>query len=232
MSQTKLKEALKAEIRNILNEEGLDELARIATTIKISNQKAAEAYRDANKGKWVSDMVDAVIKAGDKGISQPDLATAIGKGSQQTINPKVRELLAAGVFTQGEAGAKQDKPEKSAPKTIALPPKNDNDNDEIVSPEDLDIDIEDDYEKPEEDDSFEDEDDLAKKATPSKGVQSKAKKLDSVIKQMKTLAAKYKTAEGEEKADITVQLKDLSKEKKVLEKEVNKSLGDDEDEDE
>lgn len=227
-----LKEALKAEIRNILNED-LQELARVATTIKISNLKAAQAYADANKGKWVSDMVQAVIDAGDSGITQPDLAAAIGKGSQQSINPKVRELLAAGVFSTGEASvktepkSKEDKP-NNKPQIKALPPKSDEDNEDIDVLDDED-EIADEYFKSDEDDSSEDEDELAKKATPNKGVQSKANQLDSVIKQMKALAAKYKSAEGQEKADITAQLKDLTKQKSALEKDVKKTLGDEDD---
>lgn len=214
------------------DKKNLQELARVATTIKISNNKAAQAYVDANKGKWVADMVQAVIDAGDKGITQPDLASKIGKGSQQTINPKVRELLAAGVFTQGEASIKSE-PKNNNPVIKALPPKDDEDIEDIEvvdDEEDLDVDS-DDYEKPDEDDS-EDEDELAKKAAPSKGVDSPSKQLDLVIKKMKDLAKKYKEAEGEEKADITAQLKDLTKEKTKLEKEINKSLGDDDEEDE
>lgn len=230
-TETAAKEAIKATKEHV-NPTKIQELARVATTIKISNDKAAKAYVDANKGKWVSDMVQAVIDAGDKGITQPDLAAKIGKGSQQTINPKVRELLAAGVFTQGEASIKSE-PKNNNPVIKALPPKDDEDIEDIEvvdDEEDLDVDS-DDYEKPDEDDS-EDEDELAKKAAPSKGVDSPSKQLDSVIKKMKDLAKKYKEAEGEEKADITAQLKDLTKEKTKLEKEINKSLGADEDEDE
>lgn len=217
------------DIDQIRNSKGsVNELARVASVIKIGNKKAAEAYVLANKGKWVSDMVQAVLDAGEAGITQPALATAIGKGSQQTINPKVREFITAGVFTQGEASVKTAQP-KQEPKIKDKPAK-------VTSkPEEDDDDVEftDDFEKSDaEDDAPEDEDTLAAKATPNKGVQSDAKKLDAVIKQMKDLAAEFKAKKGTPDGDaIVAKLKDLNKEKTKLEKIVHKSLGGDEDDD-
>jgi hypothetical protein len=204
----------------------VNELARVATVIKIGNKKAAEAYVLANKGKWVSDMVQAVIDAGDAGITQPALATAIGKGSQQTINPKVREFITAGVFVQGEAGVKTAQPKQEpkakekTPKPSKVSPKSD-DEDEFT----------DDFEKSDaEDDAPEDEDTMAAKATPNKGVQTDAKKLDQVLADMKKLAADYKTKKGTPDGDaIVAKLKDLNKEKVKLEKTVHKALGDEDD---
>ncbi len=201
----------------------IDELARVASVIKIGNKAAAEAYIAANKGKWVSDMVKAVLDAGDAGITQPALATAIGKGSQQTINPKVREMLSAGVFTQGEASIKSAAP-KQEPKVKVKAPTTPEEEDDLEG-------MVDDYEfKDEEDDTPEDEDTLAAKATPNKGVQSDAKKLDKVLSDMKALAADYKAKKGTPEGDsIVAKLKDLNKEKTKLEKTVHKSLGSEDD---
>jgi hypothetical protein len=225
MDQTaKLKTALKAEIRKTIKEvQDINELARVANVLKIGNLKAAQAYAEANKGKWVSDMVLAVIKAGADGITQPALAVAIGKGSQQTINPKVRELITAGVFTQGEAGIKQSTPsQEKSPKVIEPITKKSDDEDE---PE-----IEDNFLKVDDEEGGEDEETLAAKASPNKGVQSDAKKLDDVLKKMKSLGAEYKTTKGTPRGEeIVTQLKGLNKEKLKLEKLVKAALGDDED---
>lgn len=230
MDQTgKLKAAFKAEIRKTIKEvQDVNELARVANTLKIGNLKAAQAYAEANKGKWVSDLVLAVIKAGADGITQPALAVAIGKGSQQTINPKVRELLAAGVLTQGEAEIKTATP-KQEPKAKETPKADTSSKDED---DDEDLEFTDDFEKSDaSDDAPEDDDTLDSKATTAKGVQTDAKKLDDVIKQMKALGAEYKTAKDTERGpEIVAKLKDLNKEKLKLEKLIAASLGDDEDE--
>jgi len=215
----------------------VNELARVANTIKISNEAAAKAYVDANKGKWVSDMVQAVLDAGEAGITQPALAEKIGKGSQQTINPKVRELLAAGVFTQGEAGVKTAQP-KSKEDVVFTSKHNDGPIKKVMAPskdeddEDDEEEYTDDFELSDaEDDAPEDEDTLAAKATPNKGVQTDAKKLDAVLKQMKELAAEFKTKKGTPDGDaIVAKLKDLNKEKLRLEKIVHKALGSDDEE--
>lgn len=196
----------------------VNELARVANTIKISNPEAAQAYADANKGKWVSDMVQAVIDAGEEGITQPALAAQIGKGSQQAINPKVRELLAAGVFSMsgGNNNSNSSTPTPTEPKNNNYSESEEEEEDEIA----------DDFFKVEDDDT-EDEDTSAKKATPAKGVQTDAKKLDKVLSDMKALAAEYKNAKGTEREkEIVAKLKDLNKEKVKLEKLVKASLGD------
>lgn len=204
----------------------INELARVANVIKIGNLKAAQAYAEANKGKWVSDMVKAVIDAGGDGITQPALASQIGKGLQQTINPKVRELIDAGVFTQGEAGpkiaqSKHEKPIKS------IDPKSTKTN---SLEDDEDIEIEDDFLKSDEDNE-EDEEELAKKVIPNKNIQSDSKKLDQVLSDMKKLASDYKAAKGTDREkEIVSKLKDLNKEKIRLEKTVHKALGSEDDE--
>jgi len=91
----------------------LEEMARIATTIKIGNKEKATFYKEQNAGKWLADMITKVEEAGEEGISQPDLAAALGKGSQQVINPKVRELISAGVFI---TSAKEKSEPKPSPK--------------------------------------------------------------------------------------------------------------------
>ncbi len=232
MKHSTLKEALKKEIRKVLKEE-LDEMARIATTIKIGDPKAAAAAKEQYAGKWIADMITAVENAGKEGIAQPALATAIGKGSQQVINPKVREFLASNVFTTGESDTPKSEPKiTKTEKPKAEPKKVEPKLKKSIEKVD-DEDVKDDYEKSDTDDS-EDDEVLAKKATPNKGVQSKAKQLDDVLKDMKQLAKDYKTAKetGDKKSELEIvdKLKAKQKEKSKLEKAVHVGLGSEDDE--
>ena len=249
MENIKLKEALKTEIRKVLNEEftEIDELARIAKTLKIADKEAAQQVIEKFQGTkktWIADMITKTIESGDEGIAQVALAKAVGKvdefgdGRQQAINPEVRSLLNAGVFTYGEAGVKTEpkaeepiakaepkSPKKEKPKAE---PKEDTNDEE-------DVEVEDEYEKIDIEDQGEDEDELAKKAAPSKKIQSKASELDKVIKDMKKIAADYKKAkesgDKDKEKEFVDKLKEKTKLKNKLEKEVKVGLGDDDEED-
>lgn len=248
MKKIKLKEALKSEIRKILKEEvEIDEMARIAKTLKIADKEAAQQVIEKFQGTkktWIADMITKVIESGDEGIQQVALAKAVGKvdefgdGRQQAINPEVRSLLNAGVFTYGEAGVKTEpkaeepiaepKPTKKAEPKVE--PVKDITNDEE------DVEVEDEYEKIDTEDQGEDEEELAKKAAPSKKVQSKASELDKVIKDMKKIAADYKKAkeakDKEKEKELVDQLKEKTKLKNKLEKDIKVDLGDSADDDE
>lgn len=117
--------------------------------------------------------------------------------------------------------------EENDPKIISLPEKDDEEN------EDID-DVVDDYEKIE-DDGIEDDDELDKKALPSDNTPP-TDKLAVVVKTMKKLAKEFTAAkeagDKETQSNITSKLKDLNKQKLSLEKEVEKSLGNNDDEDE
>jgi len=103
----------------------VNELARLATVITIGDKAKAAEAKKLNAGKWKADLIDIIEKSGEKGITQVDLATALGKESQQSINPTVREFISLGIITKGEtpipASAtvkepKKPKKEKTAPK--------------------------------------------------------------------------------------------------------------------
>lgn len=222
----------------------INEMARVAKTLKIADKEAAQQVIEKFQGTkktWIADMITKVIESGDEGVQQVALAKAVGKvdefgdGRQQAINPEVRSLLNAGVFTYGEAGVKTEpkseepivepKPTKKAePKAEPIEDTNDEE----------DVEVEDEYEKIDTEDQGEDEEELAKKAAPSKKIQSKASELDKVIKDMKKMAAEYKKAKdsGDKKKEkeLADQLKEKTKLKKQLEKEVKIDLGDEEDE--
>lgn len=249
MKTTQLKEAIKSEIRKVLKEEysEIDELARIAKTIKVADvEKAQEVinkFKDSKK-KWIADMIIKVIESGDAGIAQVALAKAIGKvnefgdGNQQSINPEVRSLTNAGIFTFGDTGTPTSTP--TAPKTTTTPlaTANDDEEEEInIEPEendDADVDVKDDYEKIDDEDNIDDEEILIKKAAPSKELSTKASQLDIVVSDMKKIASDYKKAKEsgnkEQELSLLDKLKEKNKEKVKLEKEVAQELGDRDDE--
>lgn len=119
--------------QSALAEEEIAELARLATVIKIGNPEAVNAARAKYKGNWKSELLDKVEQAGDAGITQVDLARELGKVDefgdpvQQLINPIVRELIASGAITKGEAPVakytlpKEPKIKKEKPAPIVEP---------------------------------------------------------------------------------------------------------------
>jgi hypothetical protein len=107
---------LRQYIREMVEAE-LDEMARISTNIKIGDSEKASVAKELYAGTWYGDMIDAVEKAGDVGIPQPELARILGKSGMQAINPKVREFVEAGILTKGDLSvAKKEKPESTGVK--------------------------------------------------------------------------------------------------------------------
>lgn len=97
--------------------------------------------------------------------------------------------------------------------------------------EEDDVEVKDDWNKPDKDDTSIDDEDIDKKA--SKSAKSGGKEFSSlnkavsalkqVEKEMKALAADYKKSEGKEKENIVSKLKEKTKLKKELEQFINKS---------
>jgi len=103
-------------IREMVESE-LDEMARISTNIKLGDPEKASAAKELYAGTWYGDMIDAVEKAGDVGIPQPELARILGKSGMQAINPKVRDFMDAGIFVKGDLSTpKQEKPQSTGVK--------------------------------------------------------------------------------------------------------------------
>jgi hypothetical protein len=242
------KEHLKSEIRVILKEEysNVNELARIAKTLKIGDKDKAQAviekFKSLGKKTWIATMIEKVMEAGETGITQVDLAKALGKidefgdGRQQAINPEVRSLLDGGIFAINSATV--DVPPSVDEPTIASEPSSAPVDNSISEPEETDLttddeeeEVEDEFYKTEEEDET-DEEELAQKIAPSTGVQSKAKQLDAVIKQLKDLKAEmqqialeYKKAKEEgnkgEETKLVALLKSKSAKKQELERQEN-----------
>jgi hypothetical protein len=89
-------------------------------------------------------MLDIVEKAGEEGISQIDLARALGKNSQPAINPSVHEFLKIGAFTFVKTKTvPTPKPEpESDLADIGIPKV-------VADPDEEEVEVKDDWEKPE-----------------------------------------------------------------------------------
>jgi hypothetical protein len=212
--------------KSTLEEVELDEMARTAANLTIADKEMAEAIKTKFKGKWLEQMIDIIMDAGNTGISQPEVAKMLGK-VQPAINPQVRALTASGVLrltgsAPAEPKEKEPKVKMFKPKSAALP-KDD-------APEDVKDTY---YDTDAEDVGFDDEKEPSK-ADISKNVGSKfastGNEYKALVKQMKDVAAKYKSASGEEAKMFVDQLKDLTKEKKRLEAILNPSISDEDEE--
>jgi hypothetical protein len=117
----------------------LKEMARTANNIKLGDPAKVALIRKLYGGTWKGNMLDVVEKAGDEGISQLELALAVGKKSQPAINPAVSEFLKVGAFALSKvAGA-------TAEPTVAPS----SEEEEWMA----DADVKDDWEKAEDEDS-------------------------------------------------------------------------------
>jgi hypothetical protein len=85
------------------------EMARTANNIKLGDPAKVALLRKLYGGTWKGNMLDVVEKAGENGISQLELALAVGKKSQPAINPAVSEFLKVGAFALSKiAGATEE----------------------------------------------------------------------------------------------------------------------------
>jgi hypothetical protein len=92
----------------------LKEMARTPNNVKIGDPAKVALVRKLYGGTWKGNMLDVVEKAGDKGISQLELALAVGKKNQPTINPAVSEFLKIGALSLTNSS--------SAPKVALVAP--------------------------------------------------------------------------------------------------------------
>jgi hypothetical protein len=81
-----------------LAEMDLEEMARTPNNIKLGDPAKVALIKKLYSSTWKGNMLDVVEKAGEDGISQLQLALAVGKKSQPEINPAVSEFLKVGAF--------------------------------------------------------------------------------------------------------------------------------------
>ena len=110
-----MKDKLVHIIRKLVNEElGEAKQGRIGKTVKIVDKAKADRLKKFhNNTKWIVEMIDAIEKAGDKGISRLDIADELIEkissfNNQRTdkiatfIRPKITSLIQLGVFSEGD----------------------------------------------------------------------------------------------------------------------------------
>ena len=133
------------------------EMARTPNNIKLGDPAKVVLIKKLYSGTWKGNMLDIVEKAGEEGISQLELALAVGKKSQPEINPAVNEFLKVGAFALSKVVGATEVP------TVA--PSSEE--------ETTDLDIKDDWEKAEDEDS--DETSKGPSASDIKAVERTAK---------------------------------------------------------
>jgi hypothetical protein len=97
------------------------------------------------------------------------------------------------------------------------------------SEEDEDIEVKDDWNKVEKEDSFVEKEPTAKDLKKGDKVTKMAAKLAMVTKEMKSVVSQWKKAEGSEKDRLLNRLKELTKVKKELDAFITPTIGTDED---
>ena len=139
----------------------LKEMARTANKIKLGDPAKVALLRKLYGGTWKGNMLDAVEKAGEEGISQLELALAVGKKSQPAINPAVSEFLKVGAFALSKIPGASETP------TIAPS----SDEEEWMT----DADVKDDWEKVEDEDT-----DVMDKGPSASDIKSAEKSISKV----------------------------------------------------
>lgn len=102
---------------NDLNKGGdveLEEMARTPNKVKLGDPAKVALVKKLYGGTWKGDMLDVVEKAGEEGISQLELAMAVGKKSQPAINPAVSEFLKIGAFALTKIASAEPEAEPTA----------------------------------------------------------------------------------------------------------------------
>lgn len=128
---------------------GLNEMARIAAKIKIGDPRKLELAQKVYKKSTVAKLIELIKNAGEEGMTQDELAQALGIANSSEINSDINLLVKAGAFA---------KPKKEEPVTV----------EPVAKPETTDVTADEDeweagaeekdeWEKPEEEETAPDE---------------------------------------------------------------------------
>jgi hypothetical protein len=137
------------------------EMARTPNNIKLGDPSKVELIKKLYSGTWKGNMLDVVEKAGEDGISQAELALAVGKKSQPAINPSVSEFLKVGAFALVNKSSSKDGEKIAAT----------SDEEEWMA----DADVQDDWEK------VDDEEDLMDKGPSTSDIKAADKQAKKVV---------------------------------------------------
>jgi hypothetical protein len=194
----------------------LKEMARKAGALKAGAgfEEAKSIFTNSRAAK----VLELVEKAGEAGITTPEIMAALGIKNMPQINPLIRELIAIGAITKdGKAADQTAEPEVEEPETIE-PEMADKDEDEIEVEKD-------EYEQPEEEEvEIEVEPSAAdlKAAEKIVGVPSgKETEINTVVSKIKTIAGKIENLKGADRETKLTSLKQFINNNKSLLKGVD-----------
>ena len=193
------------------------EMARKAGALKAGAgfEEAKSIFTNSRAAK----VLELVEKAGEAGITTPEIMAALGIKNMPQINPLIRELIAIGAITKdGKAADLTAEPEVEEPET-AEPEMADKDEDEIEIEKD-------EYEQPEEEEEVEIEVEPSaadlKAAEKIVGVPSgKETEINTVVSKIKTIAGKIENLKGADRETKLTSLKQFINNNKSLLKGVD-----------
>lgn len=129
---------------------GLNEMARIAAKIKIGDPRKLELAQKVYKKSTVAKLIELIKNAGEEGMTQDELAQALGIANSSEINSDINLLVKAGAF----AKPKKEEPVAAEPEVTVAPETDTNtDADEWEAG----AEEKDEWEKPEEEETAPDE---------------------------------------------------------------------------
>jgi len=144
-----------------LTEDELNEMSRIAAKVSINDPERLKIAREVYGGSNVEKIIDLVVEAGEEGITQEELAAKLNISPPTLLNSDINVLVKAGAFK---------KPEKKQPKSVKPKPEadlvsigipkvvaNPDEWEQTGDPDKEEIDVKDDWEKPEEEESVPEE---------------------------------------------------------------------------
>jgi hypothetical protein len=115
MNLNELKSFIRSKVRQLIkeNEVVTNEMARIATKIKLGEPDKVKEAMAKFKDTWVM-KIFAFLEEHPDGASKVELANASGKTRQQDVNPIINKLITSGILTQGDlVTPKKEKPVNS-----------------------------------------------------------------------------------------------------------------------
>jgi hypothetical protein len=216
-----------------LTEDELNEMSRIAAKVSINDPERLKIAREVYGGSNVEKIIDLVVEAGEEGTTQEELAAKLNISPPTLLNSDINVLVKAGAFK---------KPEKKQPKSVKPKPEadlvsigipkvvaNPDEWEQTGDPDKEEIDVKDDWEKPEEEEGpSEDEPKVAdikaadKEAEKTVGGKSYAQKLSPEDEEKYTKLKKGIENKVAKLMDMTKAKREESDDIKILKQLINR----------
>jgi hypothetical protein len=216
-----------------LEENDLNEMSRIAAKVSINDPEKLKIAKEIYSGSNVEKIIDLVVEAGEEGITQEELAAKLNISPPTLLNSDINVLVKAGAFK---------KPEKKQPKSVKPKPEadlasigipkvvaNPDEWEQTGDPDKEEIDVKDDWEKPEEEEGpSEDEPKAAdikaadKEAEKTVGGKSYAQKLSPEDEEKYTKLKKGIESKVAKLMDMSKAKREESDDIKILKQLINR----------